>query len=52
MLKKQYVSDIQVINEFEGIPDEVILNWDHIGVNYLPGLWRRREQKGGHYRYK
>ena len=32
-LKKQYVSDIQVISEFEEIPDELILNWDHTGIN-------------------
>jgi len=36
MLKKQFISDVQTITEFEEIPDELILNWDHTGINYVP----------------
>ena len=45
-LKKQFISDIQVISEFEEIPDELILNWDHTGVNYIPVSSWTMEKEG------
>jgi len=36
MLKKQFISDVQVITVFEEIPNELILNWDHTRINYVP----------------
>ena len=35
-LREQFLFDIKTIIEFEEIPDDLILNWDHTGVNYIP----------------
>ena len=31
VLKKHFISDVQAISEFEEIPDELILKWNHTG---------------------
>ena len=31
VLKIQFISDVQAISEFEEIPDELILKWNHTG---------------------
>ena len=35
-LREQFLFDIKTIIEFEEIPDDLILNWNHTGVNYIP----------------
>ena len=45
MLKKQYLSDIHSKVYMEDIPADLIINWDHTGLNtclYPIGLWSRR----------
>ena len=34
--KEQFVFDVKIIVEFEEIPDKLIINWDHTGINYVP----------------
>ena len=45
-LKNQFISDVQAISEFEDIPDELILNWDHTGVHYIPVSSWTMEKEG------
>ena len=33
--KEQFVYDVQSIVEFEEIPKELVINWDHTGINYV-----------------
>lgn len=35
-LKDQFLFDIQTIIEMEEIPKELVINWDHTGINYVP----------------
>ena len=38
--KEQFLFDIQTIIEMEDIPNELVVNWDHTGINYVPvGNW-------------
>ena len=45
-LREQFLFDIKTIIEFEEIPDDVILNWDHTGVKITfllaPGQWQEK----------
>ena len=34
--KEQFLFDIQTIIEMEDIPNELVINWDHTGINYVP----------------
>ena len=34
--KEQFLFDIQTIVEMEDIPNELVINWDHTGINYVP----------------
>ena len=34
--KAQFIFDINAIVEMEEIPPDLILNWDHTGINYVP----------------
>ena len=34
-LKEQYLLDIKVIVELEEIPEDLIINWDQTGINYV-----------------
>ena len=36
-LKEQYLLDIKVVVEMMKIPSELVFNWDHIGINIVPG---------------
>ena len=36
VLSKHWTRSIMARIEFEEIPDNLILNWDHTGVNYIP----------------
>ena len=33
---RQFVFDIQAIVEMEEIPPNLIINWDHTGIHYVP----------------
>ena len=35
-LKDQFLFDIPTIIEMEEIPKELVINWDHTGINYVP----------------
>lgn len=44
-IKAQFVFDIQAIVELEEIPPEMIINWDHTGIHYVPvGNWTQAEK--------
>ncbi len=43
-LKEQYLLDIKACVEMDEVPDELIINWDQTGIQYLHGQWRK---KGG-----
>ena len=34
--KEQFLFDIHVLRELEQIPEELVINWDHTGLNYVP----------------
>jgi len=34
--KTQFVYDVKAITQFEEIPDSLVINWDHTGINYVP----------------
>ena len=36
-LKEQYLLDIKVVVEMMKIPSELVFNWDHTGINIVPG---------------
>ena len=44
-IKSQFVFDIQAIVELEEIPPELIINWDHTGIHYVPvGNWTQAKK--------
>ena len=45
-LKEQYLLDIKVVVEMEDITADLILNWDHTGINIVPGCPWTMEEKG------
>ena len=45
-LKEQYILDIKVVVEMMKIPIELVFNWDHTGINIVPGLQWIMEPKG------
>jgi len=45
-LKEQYLWDIKVVVEMEDVPADLILNWDHTGINIVPGCPWTMEEKG------
>ena len=36
-LKEQYLLDIKAVVEMEKVPSELVFNWDHTGINIVPG---------------
>lgn len=44
--KYQFLFDIQTIIEMEEIPSELVINWDHTGVHYVPASNWTMEKKG------
>lgn len=36
MYKSQFVHDVRTIMEMEEIPKELVINWDHTGIHYVP----------------
>ena len=46
-LKEQFLLDVKaVIDMPEDIPSDLILNWDHTGINVVPGSQCTMEAKG------
>ena len=45
-LKEQYLLDIEVVVEMEDIPADLIMNWDHTGINIVPSCPWTMEEKG------
>ena len=45
-LKEQYLLDIKAVVEMEKAPPELVLNWDHTGINIVPGSQWTMEEKG------
>lgn len=45
-LKEQYLLDIKAAVEIIDIPMDLIMNWDHTGVNIVPGSQWTMEEKG------
>ena len=44
-LKAQFNFDIEVIVEMEDVPDELVINWDHTRINYVPmSSWTMAEE--------
>ena len=46
MLKQQYLQDIKAVVELEDIPNQLIINWDQTGINYVPVSQWTMERKG------
>ena len=46
MLREQYLLDIKVVVEMEKVPPELVFNWDHTGINIVPGSPWTMEEKG------
>lgn len=44
--KEQFVFDVKTIVEFEEIPDRLVINWDHTGINYVPVSTWTMEKEG------
>jgi len=44
--KVDFLNDISVVVKMEEIPDELVLNWDHMPVNIVPGSQWTMAQKG------
>jgi len=45
-LKEQYLLDIKAAVEIADIPMDLIMNWDHTGVNIVPSSQWIMEKKG------
>ena len=44
-LKQQYLLDIKAVVELEETTDELVINWDQTGINYIPVSQWRKEQR-------
>jgi len=45
-LKEQFLLDAKAVIDMEDIPSDLILNWDHTGINVVPGSQYTMEAKG------
>ena len=45
-IKCQFLADIVMVKTLLEIPDDLILNWDHTGINIVPGSSWTMDQKG------
>ena len=45
-LKKQFLDDIETVSKFEGIPKDLVINWDQTAVRYVPVSNWTQEVKG------
>ena len=44
--KAQFLTDVKAVVTLEDIPNQLILNWDHIGINLVPTSSWTMEEKG------
>ena len=45
LMKSQFLFDIRTIVEMEDIPEDLVINWDHTGLNYVPvSNWTMAEE--------
>jgi len=45
-IKSQFLADVVMVKELQEIPGDLILNWDHTGINIVPGSTWTMDQKG------
>ena len=45
-IKKQFLADFIMVKQLLEIPDDLVLNWDHTGINIVPGSTWTMDQKG------
>ena len=45
-IKTQFLTDVTAVVQMEDIPKDLVLNWDHTGVNIVPGLSWAMDLKG------
>lgn len=45
-LKEQFLLDIKAVVEIEKIPHDLVFNWDHTGINIVPGSQWTMESMG------
>ena len=45
-LKEQYLLDVKAVVQIEGIPQEMIINWDQTGIKYVPVNTWTMEKEG------
>ena len=45
-LKEQFLFDVKTIREMEDIPADLVLNWDHTGIHYVPVSSYTMEKEG------
>ena len=45
-IKDQFLLDIKGVKMMEDIPDELVVNWDQIGIKYVPVSQWTMERKG------
>ena len=45
-VRQQFLTDIEAVVTLEDIPSQLVLNWDHTGVNIVPSSSWTMEQRG------
>ena len=45
-IKTQFLTDVTAVVQVEDIPKDLVLNWDHTGVNIVPGSSWTMDLKG------
>ena len=45
-IKIQFLADLITVKLLQEVPDDLVLNWDHIGINVVPGSAWTLYQKG------
>ena len=45
-IKMQFLADLVTVTLLQEIPDDLVLNWDHTGINVVPGSAWTLDQKG------
>ncbi len=43
--KQQFVFDVQTVIEMEEIPRQLVINWDHTGIHYVPWTMTKEGSK-------
>ena len=45
-LKEQFLLDVKAVVDMEDLPSDLILNWDHTGINAVSGSQWTMETEG------